>query len=120
MASQFDVHMVSSNVGALSNGVRAIAYLPAGGGDITVLSGHVMSNAAGTSAVNLIAMGAAGTAAAGTIGTLGSAVYVAGVPKSFTIASGIVDGGQYIGVEETNVGTTNAITIVGFSYVMGK
>jgi hypothetical protein len=120
MSSSFDVNKIVVNTGAVSNGLRVVGFVPAVGGDVTVTDAHVMSNAAGTSAVNLVNLGAAGTAVAGTIGTLGSAVYVAGVPKAFTITAPIVEGGTWIGVEELNVGTTNAVTIVDVSFVMGK
>lgn len=123
MAGQFDVNVVSINVGALSNDYRPIFKVPAEGGGITVLEGHYLTETAGTSLVRLVDLGTGGTALAGTILYKGSAVYVAGVPQELVTAGAdgaFVDAGHWIGVEEGNVGTTGAISIVTLSYVMGK
>jgi hypothetical protein len=115
-----EVHNVSLDIGALSNGVRPIFKIPAGFGGVSVVSANVVGSAAGTSSLHLVDLGTAGTATAGTIATLGSSVYVAGVPKAFTVATAYVAEGHWVGVLETNVGAAPAITIVDVAYLMGK
>jgi len=123
MASQLDVHVVSANVGALSNDFRPWFKVPAEGGGITVLEGHYVTESAGTSLVQLVDLGTAGTAVEGTIIYKGSAVYVAGVPQEMVTAGAdgaFVDAGHWIGVQEGNIGTTGTISLFSLSYVVGK
>lgn len=118
-----EVHSVALDIGALSNGPRAMFKVPTGFGGITVLSANVVGSAAGTTALSLCDLGTAGTllaANAGTIATLGSSVYVANTPKAFTVASAYVAEGHWVGVIENNVGAAPAITVVSVEYVMGK
>lgn len=115
-----DVNLLSGNVGALSNANRMIGKLPSGYGGIKVLGAQVVQSAAGTCSLNLIDLGTTGTVSGGTIATLGSAVYVANVPKAFTISTAFVSEGHYIGVEELNVGACATVTIVSLSFLTGK
>jgi hypothetical protein len=116
------VGIISAEVGALSNALRPIFKAPADGkgGGITILEAEATMSAAGTSALNLVDLGTTGTAVGGTIATLGSSVYVANTPKAFVVSSAFLDGGNYLGVEEANVGAAATVTIVSVKYVMGK
>jgi len=121
MANTFDVHIVSCNVGALTNDFRALCKVPTAGGGITVLGAEFLQESAGTSSLYLVDLGTAGTAVSGTIASGGSIVYAAGVPQAFgAVGTPFVEPTHYIGLKEANVGSTGAISIVSFSYVMGK
>lgn len=115
-----NINLFSDNIGALNNGLRTLVKVPTGYGGVSVVSANVVQHGAGTVALNLVNLGSAGTAVSGTIATLGSSVYVSGVPKAFTVTTPFVDEGEWIGVEETNVGTGNAITRVSIAYLTGK
>ena len=123
MSSQFDVNIVSCNIGALSNDFRPLFKVPSAGGGITILDANYVTETAGTSTVQLVALGSAGTAIAsgGTLYSGGSAVAAAGIPVTMAVDdTAFVDAGSWVGVKEANTGTTGAITIVSLSYVMGK
>ena len=111
---------ISVDVGALSNGVRALFKVPTGFGGMTFVSGNIVGSAAGTSSLHLCDLGTAGTAVSSTIATLGSAVYAAGVPQALTADTVYVSEGHWIGALETNVGAAPAITVVSAAFVMGK
>ena len=111
---------ISIDIGALSNGVRAIYKVPTGFGGLTFVSGNIVGSAAGTSSLHLVDLGTAGTSVSATIATLGSSVYVAGVPKALTVDTAYVGEGHWIGAYETNVGAAPAITVVSASFLMGK
>lgn len=119
MASQMDVKIVSTEIGALSNANRVIAYLPAAGGGITVLGAHAAMAAAATTGLYLVDMGTAGTSIAGTIASFGG-TFAVNTPRAGSLVTAFVDAGHYIGVKEDNVGAANAVTNVSFAYVMGK
>ncbi len=114
-----EVHVISTNIGALSNDKYPIALVPSGWGGITVIGGMISSHAAGTSNFNVIDLGTAGTSSEGTILTLGSSVFVADTPKKLTVSTAFVDAGHYIGVEELNVGALNTVTLVSIAFVNG-
>jgi hypothetical protein len=124
MAGYMDVHLVSNNVGAISNDFRPLVKIPSEGGGITILSANYVTETAGTSTVQLVNLGTAGTAveAGGTLfATAGTSIASAGIPISMTeVDTDFVDGGYWLGVKENAVGTTGAISIISFSYVMGK
>lgn len=120
MAGQFDVNIVATEIGALSNALRPLFKVPSAGGGITVLGVNYSQAGAGTTALNLVNLGSAGTAVAGTIATKGSAVYAANTPQSFTVSTPFVSAGEWVGVEELNVGAANAVSIISISYVTGK
>lgn len=120
MSGALDVNIVRFSPGAINNTARPEFKVPTAGGAISVVAADAVQFAAGTVAVNIVDMGTAGTAVAGTIATLGSAVYVSGTPKAFTIATAAVDAGHWIGTEEKNVGTLDATYRVSVGYVMGK
>lgn len=123
MSNSFDVHVVTNNIGALSNDFRPLFKLPVGVGGITVLNAAYTTETAGTSSVSLVDLGTAGTAIAvgGTLFAGGSAVAAAGIPNTMTVAdTAYLGDGHWMGVKEANIGTTGAITIVNLSYVMGK
>lgn len=115
------IGIVSENIGALNNGTRPLFKVPTGYGGITIVSADVVMHAAGTIALNIVNMGAAGTAVSGTIATLGSVVYVSGVPQAFTVvaAQAFVDEAAWVAVEEKNTGTANANTRVDICYLTG-
>lgn len=121
MANSFDVNLLSAEIGALSNAVTPILYLPAAGGGITILSAAVVGRTDATTSLQLVNLGAAGTAVAGTIctfaGTLTAKVPAAG---SIAAASAFVDDGVYLGIKEANAGAAPAVTNVMIAYVMGK
>jgi hypothetical protein len=119
MASQFDVNMYGANIGALSNANATLIKVPAGGGGITVLGANVHSRAAATTSLYLVDMGTAGTAIAGTIAAFPGTVAAAD-PNEGTLVTAFVEGGHWIGVKEDNDGAANAVTVVSFSYLMGK
>lgn len=120
MAGQFDVHVFSNNIGALSNDFRPMFKVPASGGGITLLNVHITGEGAGTSWLKLVDLGTAGTSVSSVIANAGTVVSVAGIPQELTISTAFVEGGHWVGAQEANVGTTNAITIVSGAYVMGK
>jgi hypothetical protein len=125
MASQFDVHIVTCNIGALTNDFRPVWKIPAGYGGVTILGAHYVTETAGTSLVQIVDLGTAGTAvqSSGTIfaPSAGSSVAAAGIPNTLAVANtDYIGDGRWIGVKEGNVGATGAISIVSISYVMGK
>lgn len=121
MAGFGDIHLVSNNIGALSNDFRPMFKVPTGYGGITVLSAHSIQEGAGTSWIQLVDLGTAGTAVSNIIKTSGTAVSVAGIPQEMTTDGTVfVEAGHWVGAKEGNVGASNAITIISLSYVMGK
>jgi hypothetical protein len=123
MASQGDVHIVTCNIGALSNDYRPIFKVPTGWGGITILNASYVTESAGTSSVSIVNAGTAGTGivAGGTLFAGGSVAASAGVPLDMTVAdTAFIDDGYWVAVKEGSIGTTGAITIVSLSYLMGK
>ena len=120
MSDVLDLHVVSINVGALNNGNRPIFKIPTSLGGISIVSANAYMATAGTVALNVVQLGTAGTAVGGTLATLGSAVYAVTTPQAFTVGTAYVGAGFWVGVEEKNVGTCAAITVVDIEYVMGK
>lgn len=120
MAGNFDVNTFGIEIGALSNAIRPLFKVPSAGGGITFIDVNYTQAGAGTTSLNLVNLGSAGTAVAGTIASKGSAVYAANVPQAFTLVDTFVDGGTWIGIQETNVGAANTVSIISGSYVMGK
>jgi hypothetical protein len=121
MSGFCDVNIVSCNVGALTNDFRPMFKIPTGGGGVTFIDAASVQEGSGTTSLHLVDLGTAGTAIGGTILSAGSAVSVAGVPGAMgTEVTLFVSEGHWVGAKEANVGTTNAITIVSCSYVMGK
>jgi hypothetical protein len=89
------------------------------------LNASYITETAGTSLVSLVDLGTAGTAVAagGTLFTAaaGSSVAAAGIPNTLTVSdTAYIGDGHWFGVKEGNVGTTGAITIITFAYVLGK
>lgn len=117
--ANFDVHLYSAGIGALSNANATLIQVPSAGGGITVLGANVHSRAAATTSLYLVDMGTAGTAIAGTIATFAGTL-TANTPNAGTLVTAFVEGGRYIGVKEGNTGAANAVTVVSFSYTMGK
>ena len=116
---------VSNNIGALSNDFRPLFKIPSGFGGITVLEAYYVTETAGTSLVQIVDLGTAGTAvqAGGTIfaPSAGSSVAAAGVANTLAEAdTAFIADGHWVGVQEGNVGTTGAITIVTLSFGSGK
>ena len=122
MASQFDVHIVTCNIGALTNDFRPLFKVPAAGGGITILNANYVTETAGTSTVELVDLGTAGTSiTGGTLFSGGSAVAVAGIPTVLTVDdTAFLAGGNWLGVKEANTGTTGAISIISLAYIVGK
>jgi len=116
-----EVHIVSSNIGALSNASRAIFKIPAGHGGITILEAKVVGAGAGTSWLTLDDLGTAGTSVSTRIGSGGTAVSVANVPQAITLGTTVfIDAGHYVGFTEMNIGACNTVTIVEVAYKWGK
>lgn len=114
---------ITGNVGALNNAKRGIWKVPSGYGGITVLGVNLVQSAVGTASVNLVNLGSSGTAVSGTIATGGTGLVAAvNVPDAFTVlaAGAFVDEGEWIGLEEKNVGALAAVSIVSVSAVAGK
>jgi hypothetical protein len=87
-------------------------------GGITVLAASAYI--VGTANVTLITMTNVGTPVAnGTIAAAVGGTASAGVPYSFTISDGFVDSGEWIGVQENNIGTPTA-GFVTLTCTMGK
>lgn len=117
--AQYDVMIVSTEIGALSNAITPIARVASAGGGITILTADVISRGDATTSLFLVDLGASGTAVAGTIATFAGTL-TAKVPAAGTLVTAFVDDGRYIGVKEGNAGAANAVTNVTFSYVMGR
>ncbi len=115
------IHGFSVNIGALSNASRPVFKVPTAYGGITIVGAQCIQGGAGTTQLYLVEMDSGGTSNVGTAGTFGT-VYATNVPNAATLtaASCFVDGGNYIGIKENNVGAANAVTIVSIQYVMGK
>lgn len=101
----------------------------ADGGGIKIIRAYAVNHAATTSgtafALALYNYGTGGSAVAGTIGTLGGTadVFVAGVPKAFTLtaAQQIIDAGEWIvlGKTETNSSDPTRCSVI-IEYQMGN
>ena len=114
---------ISTNVGALSNDFRPWFKVESGHGGITVVGAYYVTESSGTSTVQVVDLGTAGTAiaAAGTIFTAGSHVEVAGIPKTMTAGDkAYIAEGHWVGVNESGLGTSGAISIVSLTYFDGK
>lgn len=123
MADNGNLGFFSNNIGALTNDFRPVFKIPSGFGGITIQNANYVTETAGTSTVQLVDLGTAGTsiASGGTLFSGGSAVATAGVPVAMTVDdTAYIAEGHWVGVKEANTGTTGAITIVSFAYVMGK
>jgi hypothetical protein len=123
-----EVHIVSVNIGALTNARRNFMKSPsdAHGGGITLLSAFVNQGGTTSSALRLVTTGTAGTSASGTITTtpIGGAgtAFAVNTPKVFTIpaANAFLDAGVWLAIKEANVQACNAVTIVQVQYTMGR
>lgn len=117
-----NVHILSTNIGALSSATRAIFKVPTGYGGITIKECKIIGAGAGTSWFTLCDLGTAGTAAGTVIGSGGTAVSVANVPQAVTLtdANVYVAEGHYVGIVENGVGAANAVTIVDVAFAWGK
>ena len=123
MADQMDVKVVTLHLGAYNGStIMPLLYVPATGGGITVLDAQLVGPSAGTVIGGILCeMSDIGTpAVGGTIGAFaGTVVTAAGVPAELTISSSYVDGGQWIGFDQTS-GTVPAGTFISLAYIMGK
>ena len=123
MAGQFDVHVVSLDLGAFLGATHVpLAKLPAGGGGVTVLEAHLVGPSAGTVIGGLlVTLTDAGTPAInGTVGSFaGTCVTAAGVAFAATVSTPFVDEDYWIGFDQTS-GTVPAGTFISLSYIMGK
>lgn len=124
MSESGDIHIVSANVGALTNGVRPILKVPTGFGGISILGAQCTQGGTTNSGVQLLRYGSAGTAVTGTITATaigGTATpFAANTPKAWTIDTPYIPEGDYVVVKETNVEAMNAVAIVSLSYMMGR
>lgn len=102
----------------LNDGTRLGFQVPAALGGITVVAGNV--HAEGTANVTLVTMTSAGTpAVSGTIAAAVGGTATDGVPYALTISDGWVDGGEWVAVQENNVGTPTR-GHVALTYVQGR
>lgn len=123
MSQVFDVHIVSLPLGAFTGATELpLAYLPAAGGGVTVLSAHLHAPGAGTAiGGKLVVMSDAGTPAiVGTIGAFaGTVVAAAGTVFAATVSTPYVPGARWIGYDQAS-GTLPAGAYISLAYVMGK
>jgi len=123
MAGQFDVHVVSLDLGAFLGATHVpLVKIPAGGGGISVLEAHLCGPSAGTAIGGLlVTLTDAGTPAInGTVGSFaGTCVTAAGVVFAATVTTPFVDEDYWIGYDQTS-GTVPAGTFISLSYIMGK
>lgn len=103
MANQ-DVSIVQISFDALNNGRRLGIQVPSTHGGITVIS--AAAHITGTANITLVTMSNVGTPALnGTITNAVGGTATAGVPYAFTISDGWVQAGEWIAVQENNIGT---------------
>jgi hypothetical protein len=117
-----EIHTVTCYIGALSNGVLPLMYVPSGFGGVTITGCRYTSSAgAGTSWLTLDDLGSAGTSSSTRLATAGTVVNSAGVPNTMTLGTTVyVGSSHWIGVKENNVGAVNASTVVTINYKWGK
>ena len=121
MAGQFDVNIVQIPVVLTGATEIPLLKVPTTGGGITVQSVY-MINAGTTVAPKLITMSDAGTPAlSGTIAApaAGTVTESATIPSNFVISDGWVDGGEWIGFDQTS-GTVPAGSFLSVAYVTGR
>lgn len=113
-----DIHIVTVRFDSLNNGTRLGFQVPLAYGGITVQS--AATNITGTANVTLVTMSNIGTPAVnGTIAAAVGGTATAGVPYAFTISDGWVDGGEWVAVQENNVGTPTRGDVT-IAYTVGR
>ena len=113
-----DIQIVTFSFDALNNGTRLGFQVPTAYGGITIQSAGV--DITGTANVTLVTMSNVGTPAAnGTVGAAVGGTATAGVPYAFTISDGWVDGGEWVGLQENNIGTPTRGTCY-VAYTVGR
>lgn len=101
------------------------------GGGLTILSAYIVNEAATTSGTahswTLQNFGTAGTAIKSSGGTIAATiggtadVFAAGTPKSFTIASAYVDGGEWVVLRKDEDNSSDPVRgVLVIQYVMGR
>jgi len=111
----------SGNVGALSNGVRALFKVPADGGAITIKNAiFSVGTTGGTTYPLLVDLGTAGTAVDHVLADGGTIAGLAAVQSMTVQSNPVVEAGHYVGVKEGNVAAMPTVSIVGFAYEDGK
>lgn len=111
----------ATNVGALSNGVRALFKLSSDGGAVTIKNCiFAVGTTGGTTYPQLVDLGTGGTAVDHVLADGGTIAGLAAVQSIALASNPVVEAGHYIGVKEGNVAAMPAISIVGFEYVYGK
>ncbi len=115
-----NVHTVSFNIGALTNGQRPMFKVPTGFGGITITNVDIIAAGTSVSSPYLVYMDATGGTVQGTVATLGSVAIAANVAQSFTVNTPYVGEGKWVAAKEANVGALNATCIVSVEYVLGK
>lgn len=114
----YNVHTVVLNMDGINNATRLGFQVPTDGGGITVT--NVQLEGAGTGTYRVVTLSDVGTPAInGTVTSTFGGTVTAGVATEATISAGWVDGGYWVGVTETNIGTPTRARIA-INYVMGR
>lgn len=120
----FEVHILTPNIGALSNATRPLFQAPtdAHGGGITILEASAMMGGSANSNLELVTMDSTPSAVNGTISAAlgGTALWATNTVLDFTISDGFVDAEEWVAIRENNFGAANAVSIISIKYVMGK
>lgn len=114
----YDVHTVVLTMDGINNATRLGFQVPEAGGGITIK--NVALEQAGTGTYRVVTLSNIGTPAVnGTVTATFGGTVTAGVRVAATISDGWVDGGEWVGITETNIGTPTRAR-VSISYVMGR
>jgi hypothetical protein len=113
-----DIQVVTIPFDGLRNDQLPGVRIPAAYGGITIVD--AAAHITGTANITLITMTNVGTPVAnGTIAAAVGGTAAAGVPYAFTIGDGWVAGGEWVGIQENNIGTPTAAHVT-IAYVVGK
>lgn len=116
-----EIQSISFNIGATTNKTRPVWKIPSGYGGVTIVGGQCIQPAAGTQQIYVVEMDSTGATVGGTLGSFGT-VFAAETPQELTVTGSrsFIDAGNYVGIKENNVGTTNTITIITLNYLVGR
>lgn len=113
-----DIHIVTVPFDGLNNAKLPGFQVPTTYGGITIQS--AVARITGTANITLITMTNVGTPAAnGTIAAAVGGTATATVPYAFTVSDGWVQAGEWVGIQENNVGTPTR-GHVSIAYTVGR